>query len=118
MNIPSTIRPLPVTLANRLARAVPRVVLLLIAATLLSAATGGPVMAQTVSWTQRTADGAVGSPAARNNHAMAYDATRGVTVLFGGAPSSGGLTNDTWEWNGTTWTMTTANGAVGSPPAR
>ena len=35
---------------------------------------------------------------------MAYDAARGVTVLFGGY--KGRDTDDeTWEWNGTAWTQ-------------
>lgn len=39
---------------------------------------------------------------------MAFDSTRGVTVLFGGGvyPSS----DDTWEWNGTTWSQSLVNG--------
>ena len=43
-------------------------------------------------------------PAGRQEVAMAYDASRGVTVLFGGAS---GLTvfDDVWEWDGSgTWT--------------
>ncbi len=47
-------------------------------------------------WLQRTS----GDPAPRYRHALAYDAARGVTVLFSGAPNPAG---DTWEWNGTTW---------------
>jgi hypothetical protein len=34
---------------------------------------------------------------------MAYDSERGVTVLFGGQPSSGPLVGDTWEWDGGNW---------------
>lgn len=33
---------------------------------------------------------------------MAYDAGRGVIVLFGGSGTSGAL-GDTWEWNGVIW---------------
>jgi len=38
--------------------------------------------------------------------AMAYDAAAGNVVLFGGIPSTGGqpFMNDTWTWNGSTWT--------------
>ncbi len=52
-------------------------------------------------------------PSARYGHAMAYDESRGVTVLFGGflcdsafcSPGGGPLFfGDTWEWDGTTWT--------------
>ncbi len=37
-------------------------------------------------------------PAAREQHAMAYDSTRSVTVLFGGLASPGGVESDTWEF--------------------
>ena len=33
---------------------------------------------------------------------MTYDSLRGRVVLFGG--SGGGFLNDTWEWDGSTWT--------------
>src|SRR5206468_3249290 len=43
------------------------------------------------AWIQRS----VSSPSPRYDHAMAYDAPRGVTVLFGG---TNGITNaETWE---------------------
>jgi hypothetical protein len=47
------------------------------------------------------------SPPARQNAAMAYDAATGNTVMFGGGRSPRGqfhLFNDTWTWDGTTWT--------------
>ena len=43
-------------------------------------------------------------PPGRTGHALAFDAARGRTVLFGGstvAPAS--VLGDTWEWNGTSW---------------
>jgi hypothetical protein len=40
------------------------------------------------------------SPSARHVHAMAYDARRCRTVLFGGGP---GFPNETWEWDGASW---------------
>jgi hypothetical protein len=49
----------------------------------------------------------VGGPAPRTNHSMAFDPTRGVTVLHGGSfpfGAAGGPYYDTWEWNGTQWT--------------
>lgn len=61
------------------------------------------------SWTQRVSDQ---SPTPRFGHAMNYDATRGVTVLFGGYVS-GGLIDDTWEWDGASWTPA----ATGGPAA-
>lgn len=38
-----------------------------------------------------------GWPAARRNHAMAYDARRHSVVMFGGADASGQFLGDTWE---------------------
>jgi hypothetical protein len=61
-------------------------------------------------------------PEARSGAAIAYDSTRNVTVLFGGCPSftncnNGPWLNDTWEWNGTTWTNVTPAGVSPSPRA-
>jgi hypothetical protein len=52
------------------------------------------------AWTLRATSG----PGSSYGHAMAYDAARGVTVLFGGfnATSRHG---ETWEWNGTLWAL-------------
>ncbi|MBL9078401.1 MAG: hypothetical protein JNL08_12900 [Planctomycetes bacterium] len=44
---------------------------------------------------------------------MAYDSSRQRTVLFGGQIAGVAL-SDTWEWDGTSWTMV----ASGGPPAR
>ena len=48
------------------------------------------------------------SPSARYGASMAYDAATGTVVLFGGignGPVTGQeIFNDTWTWNGTTWT--------------
>jgi hypothetical protein len=55
-------------------------------------------------WVQR--DQGANRPVARVSHYMAYDAARGVTVLFGGIGGLIGfpaLQGDTWEWNGTSW---------------
>lgn len=41
-------------------------------------------------------------PSARADHAMAYDAARGRVVVFGGAVA-GGLSGETWEWDGALW---------------
>lgn len=54
------------------------------------------------------------SPPARSSHAMAYDPIRERTVLHGGRESGGLLgLDDTWEWDGTTWTPVTP---LGVPP--
>jgi hypothetical protein len=41
---------------------------------------------------------------------MAYDPVRGVTVLFGGQNLSREHLNDTWEWDGATWTAVGSGG--------
>ncbi len=48
-------------------------------------------------------------PSPRGYHYMTYDSARGVTVLFGGSDGSSSL-GDTWEWDGTTWTLVTTTG--------
>ncbi len=45
------------------------------------------------------------SPSARVFHAMAYDSARQRVVLFGGRDSNWKFLNDTWEWDGTSWTQ-------------
>lgn len=57
------------------------------------------------------------SPPGRIDHALAYDATRSRVVLFGGDPLGGGQigSDDTWEWDGNTWTPMTPSA---KPPAR
>jgi hypothetical protein len=51
-------------------------------------------------WTQRFP---ASVPSFRRAAAMAYDALRQQTVLFGGIAGSGPL-NDTWTWDGSNWT--------------
>jgi hypothetical protein len=65
------------------------------------------------SW-QQVAVGQIG-PSARGNHAMAFDTARGVVVLFGGAFGGSSASDETWEWNGTSWTL---RSLPASPPAR
>jgi hypothetical protein len=56
------------------------------------------------------------SPTARSGHAMVFDVIRGRTVLFGGESALGGFYHaDTWEWDGTSWTL---RAPAASPPAR
>ncbi len=43
-----------------------------------------------------------GGPGLREAHAMAYDAARGVVVLYGGSDPSG-MRTETWEWDGRRW---------------
>ena len=65
-------------------------------------------------WVQVDTNG----PSSRYQAAMAYDAFRHVTVLFGGqvnVPSGSPVLNDTWEFDGTNWTQ---RFPATSPPAR
>lgn len=60
-----------------------------------------------------------GQPGARVFAAMAYDRIRDRVVLFGGRTVLGSpatALDDTWLWDGTTWTKATPTGAL--PPAR
>lgn len=53
-------------------------------------------------WSQRPNGGI---PPRRFGHAMAYDVVRGRVVMFGGRTNAGTIfTQDTWEWDGTSWT--------------
>lgn len=65
-----------------------------------------------INWTQLSP---TTSPSMRSGHAMAYDSTRGVTVLFGGVDDNNTTLADTWEWNGTNWTQ---RSPATSPPDR
>ena len=53
-------------------------------------------------------------PPGRWGHAMAFDPTRGVTVMFGGMTETNAFA-DTWEWSGTAWQ---ARSPVTAPPGR
>jgi len=52
------------------------------------------------------------APAPRSAHAMAYDGTNKVTLLFGGGGAI--LFRDLWAWDGRSWSRL----ANGGPPAR
>jgi hypothetical protein len=54
------------------------------------------------TWAQKSTSG----PSPRTT-ALAYDQARQKTVLFGGyTQTGGGMDNQTWLWNGSTWTLT------------
>jgi hypothetical protein len=59
------------------------------------------------------------SPAPRGNHAIAYDATRDNTVLFGGLAADPDLglviSDETWVWDGNNWDFRVLPNV---PPAR
>ena len=67
------------------------------------------------AWSQLSANGAAGSPPARQNAGMAYDGATGAAILFGGLSSSGGALADTWSFSGGAWTQLSP---ATSPPAR
>ena len=62
------------------------------------------------TWTQSI--GAAPGPSSTGG--MAYDASRGVTVLFGGANSHDAATAETWEFDGSAWAQRVP---TVSPPA-
>jgi hypothetical protein len=66
---------------------------------------------QNGTWTLKSTTG----PSPRRDHAMAFDAARGVTVLFGGAPGGQSASDETWEWDGTNWTQ---RNLAAAPPSR
>ena len=62
------------------------------------------------TWTQRNP---TTSPPARYGHAMAFNAERGVTELFGGQTGfafGAGVLGDTWQWDGNDWTQVPITG--------
>ncbi len=67
-----------------------------------------------IAWMDRTA--AVG-PTSRYGHAMAYDSGQDRVVVFGGCREDGECRPlaDTWEWDGSTWTLMAP---VSIPPTR
>ncbi|MEC7583258.1 MAG: kelch repeat-containing protein [Planctomycetota bacterium] len=60
------------------------------------------------NWTEVSASGS--GPGFRYRHAMTYNYHAGTTLLFGGQSVFGGsVLGDTWEWDGTAWTVATAS---------
>jgi hypothetical protein len=65
-----------------------------------------------------------GRPAWRSGHAMVFDATHDEVVMFGGFLSRNDgagntvFANDTWLWNGTSWTRAEAGGDGSAPSPR
>lgn len=54
------------------------------------------------------------TPPARYNHAVAYDEARQRVVLYGGQEQqTGSLLTDTWEWDGTDWSLSATSGLQG-----
>jgi hypothetical protein len=80
----------------------------------------GEVLGDTWTWngTTWTQQHPAASPPSRQGATMVYDAATGTVVLFGGYGPQGpdpGYLDDTWTWNGTTWTQ---QHPAASPSAR
>ncbi|MFH1421592.1 MAG: kelch repeat-containing protein [Planctomycetota bacterium] len=57
------------------------------------------------TWVQRAPTGGnIQTPPGMYDFDMTYDSDREVVVMFGGNAIAG-LSNDTWEWNGTRWRL-------------
>ena len=54
-----------------------------------------------ILWTQKQDIG----PAARVQHALAFDSAAARTLLFGGDALNGTAFGDTWAWDGNNWTQ-------------
>jgi hypothetical protein len=55
---------------------------------------------------------ATGGMLTRDGAAMAFDAARGVAVLFGGTRDGNGGLPDTWSWDGTAWRQVASGGPL------
>src|SRR5208283_6002526 len=53
------------------------------------------------SWVE--VNSGINAPSQRHAAGMAFDQSRGLSVLFGGF--NGSDLNDTWTWNGSVWTQ-------------
>lgn len=85
-----------------------------LAAALAACVTPVVSRADTVTWTQRSPSI---SPAARSGGAMAFDPSRGKIVLHGGTTKAG-VSNETWEWDGSNWADVTPTSATDQGPKR
>lgn len=92
----------------------------LVAATVCTGALGGPLAPVAaagapsgLTWSRLSPPE---RPPAVEESAAAYDGADHTVVLFGGKVAGGHLSNQTWVWNGSTWTLEAAGGAT--PPAR
>ena len=87
-------------------------------ALLLAVSFQAPLTAQAVTWSQVATTG----PTARAEASMAYDSQRNRMVLFGGIlPPPTGVVNDTYEWDGSSWSLiappTSAPASLSQPMA-
>jgi hypothetical protein len=89
---------------------------------LIGASPAGALSTAELAWSQLSPST---SPPARQGAAVAFDPATAQLVLFGGLSASGNALDDTWTWDGTTWSQTDDSGDSGctssctsSPPAR
>lgn len=68
---------------------------------------------RTNRWTERTVSV---RPAAREQYGLTFDSRRGRLILFGG--SGGGLLNDTWAFDGSSWQQLQIGGDAPGPRER
>lgn len=80
------------------------------------AATGDTLIWNGSRWTVRRVET---SPPPQDDAAMAFDAARGRTYLFGGISNTTSYRGRVWSWNGATWTELpgTSNSLVLTAPA-
>lgn len=65
-------------------------------------------------WAQRTP---ASRPSSRSLHSLTFDPVRNETVLFGGrSGTNNSAMNDTWGWNGTSWTQRKAHNPLSAAP--
>ena len=79
--------------------------------------TGNVYLGDTWTWngSNWTKQQPASSPSARLDASMAFDASTGTAVLFGGISDTGSLLNETWSWDGSAWTQLSP---ATIPPAR
>ena len=68
------------------------------------------------TWTQGSAGGMT-DPTPRETPSMTYDPSRMKTVLYGGNEDPTNHRNDTWEWDGSSWTQVNTAGGAPTPTA-
>lgn len=95
------------------ARRAGSLLILLLAVLPLSAKAADDPCCDVKSWQEQNVTG----PSARTNAEMAYDSARHRLVLFGGSDLSS-VKGDTWEWDGTKWTLKSPSGPAPSPRSR
>lgn len=70
---------------------------------------------QTSTYPSGWAQQGVAGPTPRTGHTLVYDPLRQVVVMFGGYLIGGSMSNETWEWDGSNWTL---RSPATSPPPR